>query len=313
MQSFPYRRIALRVELQGFKSVDISFELDEYAITHLLGSLVYADESACTRELLQSSVDACRRAELVRPKGWLPRIEMIASPHEKVLQISDNGIGMDEHIVRKYFSREGLSYYQSDEFDGGFRPVSRFGIGFMSSLMLADRVVIETYNNGSSPLSIEPRTTSQPYIVQDGQRHGPGSDVYIYLKDASANRFDLLERTELFARHVDVPIYMGEDASELRRISPQSVLPNRSHISEVFSDTRVGNAIPDRYFEKYATVVESSDIQIGVLLWGFLLLLKELGVKETTADGYRTYEPIRDYKQLGLDPLQFANGDHRRV
>ena len=38
-------------------------------------------------------------------------------PETLVVEIEDFGIGMDEHIIRNYFSMAGISYYRSSEFE----------------------------------------------------------------------------------------------------------------------------------------------------------------------------------------------------
>ena len=95
----PYERIALNIDLRGFKSIDTQFTLDESAITHLLGSLLYGDEFACLRELLQNSVDTCYEAQESRPASWKPTISVTESLNQTEITVSDNGMGMNESII----------------------------------------------------------------------------------------------------------------------------------------------------------------------------------------------------------------------
>ena len=73
--------------------------------------------------------------------------------------MTDNGIGMTKETIINYFAKVGRSYYQSSEFrselqyhiENGYlsSPRSHFGIGILSSFMIADRVIVRT-NPGSA-------------------------------------------------------------------------------------------------------------------------------------------------------------------
>jgi hypothetical protein len=61
---------------------------------------------------------------------------------------------MDRWVIEAYFLKVGRSYYKSGDFlkirsdlrraHADFSPVSEFGIGFLSSFLLGDRVIVET-------------------------------------------------------------------------------------------------------------------------------------------------------------------------
>jgi molecular chaperone HtpG len=66
---------------------------------------------------------------------------------KQILTIDDCGIGMDKHIIGRYFLQIGQSYYTSPEFRQNFKfkPTSKFGIGFLSVFAVSDYIVIETF------------------------------------------------------------------------------------------------------------------------------------------------------------------------
>ncbi|MCH7559885.1 MAG: ATP-binding protein [Thaumarchaeota archaeon] len=79
----------------------------------------------------------------------------------KVLTVSDNGIGMDEYIIRTYFARIGLSYYRSPDFKGQFSPISEFGIGILSTFMIAEFIEVESLKEGAKPINISIKKFSE--------------------------------------------------------------------------------------------------------------------------------------------------------
>lgn len=63
------------------------------------------------------------------------------------IYIRDNGIGMTDEILEKYFLNIGVSYYQSQEYKDEnllYKPLGFFGIGFLACFMLSDEIWIKT-------------------------------------------------------------------------------------------------------------------------------------------------------------------------
>lgn len=147
--------------------IDFSFNFDREAMFRILSDELYdGDPYVFLRELLQNSIDAIRTRLAYtngRPKDGIRR--KFKSPtfdqtvYFKVTHLEcgdidivcrDHGIGMDEHIVRNYYTVAGVSYYRSKEFERqnlGFEPISRFGIGVLSCFMVADRLAVTTYRD----------------------------------------------------------------------------------------------------------------------------------------------------------------------
>lgn len=116
--------------------------------------------------------------------------------HE-VITCQDNGIGMDTDIIIRFLTKAGRSYYRSPEFEKeriGFRaagvdfdPCAQFGIGFMSCLMLGDRITIETRrDNGprmglGDPLQIEINGLGGIVVLRKGKPDQPeGTTIRIF-------------------------------------------------------------------------------------------------------------------------------------
>ncbi len=161
---------------------DLSFTMDKRRIVEILGEEIYEDKSAFIRELIQNALDATRTQivkkvrsaaefagirealDMRSPNSW-PRdiVEKdeyaihIRTGYEEIqrdgrrtflltFEIKDGGIGMTPAQIRKYFLQIGHSYYRSQEFTDRFKhgSISRFGIGFLSCLLVAVRIEVET-------------------------------------------------------------------------------------------------------------------------------------------------------------------------
>lgn len=157
------------IDQRGYTYVPYRFELDDSRVYELLmGGAIYDNPLVAVRELVQNAVDACKLRDaltlLYRPNANPATTDRITityreptatSPHP-TLTVTDIGTGMDRWILENYFLKVGKSYYNSSDFNQtrlklrtknealDFAPVSEFGIGFLSSFLLAERLEVET-------------------------------------------------------------------------------------------------------------------------------------------------------------------------
>lgn len=67
--------------------------------------------------------------------------------NSRVMEVGDNGTGMTQSIIVNNLLKAGSSRYQEPDFKKehpDFTPISRFGIGVMSTFMIADKVEVLT-------------------------------------------------------------------------------------------------------------------------------------------------------------------------
>jgi hypothetical protein len=148
------------------RPIDLRFEFDREAMFRILSDEIYDGEPyVFLRELLQNAIDAIRtrRGRYADKIRNVPRRQSEPSFDTTVyfdvthdvsgnidVTCRDFGIGMDEHIIRNYFSTAGISYYRSPEFERqhlGFEPVSRFGVGILSCFMVSEDLEVQTYRD----------------------------------------------------------------------------------------------------------------------------------------------------------------------
>jgi len=114
---------------------------------HILASEIYDSPLALLRENLQNAYDAVRmrfaRTGTLSVGG---RIDIRVGNGE--ISITDNGIGMNEEVLRENFWKAGSSGKRSD---GARRAgvVGSFGIGAMANFGVCTRLTVETRSEGS--------------------------------------------------------------------------------------------------------------------------------------------------------------------
>jgi molecular chaperone HtpG len=156
----------------GYIYKDMSLSLNQSRImTLLMGERLYASPAAAVRELIQNSIDACEARRRLEASAFTPQIEVgvtLDPSGRRWLEVTDNGCGMDEHVLSEYFLKLGNSYYRSPEFgvvvqrahedQRPFTPISRFGIGLVSVFLIGDTLEVRTRSTHSPRRDFEGRT-----------------------------------------------------------------------------------------------------------------------------------------------------------
>ncbi len=179
---------------------DTKFSLSKKQIIDLLmGTKLYGKPEVALRELIQNSIDAC----LVRQKlceSWnieyTPQIVVSLYTNEGIdyLQVKDNGIGMNQHVIDNYYTNVGCSYYTSREFNellaslqSSFTPISRFGIGILSCFMVCDSMEVMTRRlrdrfECDDALHISIEGYESLFIISDSDQKEPGTNTVLMLR-----------------------------------------------------------------------------------------------------------------------------------
>jgi len=216
-----------RVAARGFQPVLIQFDFDRERMFEILGDDIYQGDSyVFLRELLQNSIDAIRvRREVLRRNRIEPgeigviRVNVEHSENGDATIIwTDDGIGMDEYIIRNYFSVAGKSYYRSSDFEReglNIDPISRFGVGFLSCFMVADRVEVTTFKEPymhppSDPLKIAIPAARRQFRVETLSRESAevGTTIRVFVEGKKLPR----EPETNLPHPLNVTLYLSEIA-----------------------------------------------------------------------------------------------------
>lgn len=182
---------------KGFTMSNLKLSVDFTSIMKLLmGENIYGNRKYGLRELIQNSIDACNvmqervlQLEEYRYENYQPEIHIIADYDKQQLIIKDNGTGMDDMVLNKYFLTIGKSYYRSEEFkyqNLQYRPIGKFGIGFLACFMLSSKIMIETRSYKENKGVILELNKDSEYICQrqsKNLRTSFGTIIYLNLRE----------------------------------------------------------------------------------------------------------------------------------
>lgn len=179
---------------------DTQFTLSKRQVVELLmGTKLYGNSEVALRELLQNSIDACllRQAQEIKWGNiYFPEISVkyYMDDTDYILEIIDNGTGMDQYIIDNYYSKVGSSFYKSTDFynlksetNADFTPTSRFGIGILSCFMVADTLIVDTKrvyapHKSSDALNLTVEGQDSIFWIREGNREIPGTTTKLILR-----------------------------------------------------------------------------------------------------------------------------------
>lgn len=136
----------------------------------------------------------------------------------KLLTISDNGLGMTKEEVEKYITdvafsgaAEFVEKYQKDSDNGGI--IGHFGLGFYSAFMVAEKVEIKSKSHVEGAQAVHWSCDgSSSYSIEEIDKENVGTDVILHINDDEMldehKLKSILKKYCLFLPH---PIYFEEE------------------------------------------------------------------------------------------------------
>ncbi|ESR25957.1 molecular chaperone HtpG [Lutibaculum baratangense] len=216
-----------------------AFEAEVDRLLDLVVHAVYSDRELFLRELVSNAADACEklRFEARRNDALLKddpdlRITILPDAGNGTLEISDNGIGMSREDLQQNLgtiARSGTRAFVEALHAGeeAKNLIGRFGIGFYSAFMVADRVEVLSRRAGEEQGHRWSSTGSGAFeIASADDAPSRGTRVILHLKE-NAREFAEEHRLEHVIRshsgHVPIPIRLGKDGA-FREITDGSAL-----------------------------------------------------------------------------------------
>ena len=154
----------------------------------LAGRSIYAHPEAFARELIQNSIDAIgTRAEV--DDNFIPEIKITFSDenNKPCFRISDNGSGMNKYILERYLTTAGRSFYTSSDYTLDYKPISQFGIGFLSCFMLGKHITVDTmylevdtHTHARQAYYLDIPNFDGCFFIEDGDKETIGTKITIY-------------------------------------------------------------------------------------------------------------------------------------
>jgi molecular chaperone HtpG len=190
----------------------------------IIKKFLYSDHEIFLRELVSNAVDATQKikrlAQLGQYNGELGdvTVEVSFDKEKKTITIADKGLGMTAEEVKKYINQ--IAFSGATEFMEKFKDskdaneiIGKFGLGFYSAFMVANKVEINTYSYQEGAEAT--RWTcdgSTEFEISAGDRKERGTDVILYINEDSEEFLDkwkLQGILDKYCKFLPVPIKFG--------------------------------------------------------------------------------------------------------
>lgn len=208
----------------------LGFQTEAKQLLHLMIHSLYSNKEIFLRELISNAsdatdklrVEALENSSLYEDDGEL-HIRIGVDEDAKTITISDNGIGMSrEEVIANLgtIARSGTSEFMKNltgDQKKDSQLIGQFGVGFYSSFIVADRVIVETRRAGAAAgeairWSCEGEADYQIEAIERADR---GTSITLYIKSDEqefCNDWRLRSIVKKYSDHIAIPVEMIKPA-----------------------------------------------------------------------------------------------------
>ncbi len=203
------------------------FKTESQRVLDLMINSIYTHKEIFIRELLSNSSDAIDKLyykSLTDGISGLSRedfyIEIVADKDNRILKISDNGIGMNceelESNLGVIAKSGSLDFKKDSEGKEDINIIGQFGVGFYSAFMVSEKVEVLSKAYGSEDAHLWVSKGAEGYDVKKAEKDSHGTVITMYLKkntdddnfDAFLEEHKIKELVKRYSDYIRYPIRM---------------------------------------------------------------------------------------------------------
>jgi len=211
------------------------FKTEVQQLLELVIHSLYTKKEIFLRELISNASDAVDRLkfEALSDKSLLDgddefKIQLIPDTDKNTLTIVDNGIGMSREEVEQHIGTIASSGTRAflDELKKGKdqehpEMIGRFGIGFYSGFMVADKVTMQTLRAGKDQVPVKWSSAGAgTFTIDDGDKSSRGTEITLHLREDMGEYLEewrLRKIVTQYSDYVSYPVSMDITREEVPR------------------------------------------------------------------------------------------------
>ncbi len=205
----------------------MEFKTEVNQLLQLMIHSLYSNKEIFLRELISNASDALDKLNLLslskeeyKNINFEPRIDIKFDTENKILSISDNGIGMNEEdlnnnlgTIAKSGTKSFLENLSGDEKKDS-QLIGQFGVGFYSAFMVASRVEVLSKKALDEKAYLWSSDASS-YEIKEAQKEGFGTTIKLFLKDEEfLSPYRIESIVTRYSNHIQFPIFMEKEESQ---------------------------------------------------------------------------------------------------
>ena len=203
------------------------FKAESQRLLDLMINSIYTHREIFLREIISNASDAIDKlayTALTDDKVGINRdefaITITRDPENRILTVSDNGIGMSREEMEENLgtiAKSGsLGFKQAMEKNEDIDIIGQFGVGFYSAFMVASSVTVISKKYGQDKAWKWVSDGADGYTIEETTKDAPGTDVIMTLKaDTDEDKYsEYLEEYEIrslirkYSDYIRYPIKM---------------------------------------------------------------------------------------------------------
>lgn len=225
------------------------FKTEVSKLLDIVINSLYSEKYIFLRELISNASDACDKLryyslmnqDIAKNNGAF-KIVITPNAEENTLTISDNGIGMNKDDLVNHLgtiAKSGTADFVLNAKDNGsvVDLIGKFGVGFYSAFMVADKVEVTTKRAGEEQAYKWISDGVEGFEITEAERDKFGTDIKLYLKDDAKDYVDTIYLRHIirtYSDHINYPIVLNLGKAGEETVNTGSALwtQNKAEITD---------------------------------------------------------------------------------
>ncbi|MGN1268258.1 MAG: molecular chaperone HtpG [Candidatus Aphodocola sp.] len=211
------------------------FKAESKKLLDLMVNSIYTNKEIFLRELISNANDALDKLSYesltnknIKVDKKKLEIDIAIDKGKRLLTISDNGIGMDKDELADNLgtiAKSGtLAFKEALEKKDKVNVIGQFGVGFYSSFMVADKVVVESKKAGNNEAYQWVSTGADGYEITSCDKKTNGTTITLHIKESDKEEkydeyleeFKVQSLIKKYSDYVTYPIKMEKEDEETK-------------------------------------------------------------------------------------------------
>ena len=216
------------------------FKAESKRLLDLMINSIYTHKEIFLREIISNASDACDKLcyqaltdETVGLNRKDFKIELKVDKENRLITVSDNGIGMDKEDLENnlgVIASSGSYKFKQEVGDDAKDTdvIGQFGVGFYSAFMVADHITVVTKKYGCDTAYMWQSAGADGYTITECEKDGVGTDIIMHVKaDTDDEKYSefleswrLQELVRKYSDYIRFPIRMEVSKTRKKEDSP---------------------------------------------------------------------------------------------
>ena len=215
----------------------VKFETEVSKLLDIVANSLYTEKEIFLRELISNSSDACEKLRYVsqtdssveKTKQFEIRVHI--NEKNKTITIKDNGIGMDEKDMQSNLgtiAKSGTEDFIKKMGDkkGDINQIGKFGVGFYSSFMVSDQVVVRSKKYNSQEGFLWTSDGKGTFSIEKTNYNNNGTEIVLSIKKDEIeflSKYRIEEIIKKYSDFVPFPIFVSSEEDDKEKKDKKEV------------------------------------------------------------------------------------------